>query len=181
MLIPDLPAIRVLKDTHPETQRVVINILRDMQANRYSKNEALEKYKKEREAKKASNPEHAQDKKRSRPDKSVQIPDLTGEITMFQEEHLKLQNQVALQQRLIGNLHKRVKQLESTLASHLEMGGPPAPSVEDITSAILLTSNSVESISECSTTPVPSQKDEECSQICLACNKKQSICKCFDD
>lgn len=142
------------------------------------RNEALEKYKKEREDKNASYPERSQDKKRSHPDndnpdksKRVTIRDAIAEIDMFQTEHLKLREEVNLQKRLLGHLHKRLKMLEQKFENHVSMDGSSAPSAEVIGSALLSLSST------------PSLKDdiEEVEKMCLACNKAVSLCKCFDD
>jgi len=168
--IPDLPNLKVGLDIDHRTRIHLINILRDMQANRYTKNEALEKNKKERDDKKRSRPDNG-------PDKRVTIRDTLAEIDMFQTEHLKLREFVQKQQQLIANLHKRLKTVEALLTSHLQMDGSPAPSADVISSAILSTSASLESRGSASL------KDdiEEVDKMCLACNKVVRNCKCFDD
>src|SRR5829696_1754827 len=88
--IPDLPNLKVGLDIDHRTRIHLINILRDMQANRYTKNEALEKNKKERDDKKRSRPDNG-------PDKRVTIRDTLAEIDMFQTEHLKLREFVQKQ------------------------------------------------------------------------------------
>lgn len=158
----DEPHLRVSADIHPTTFYNVREILRMMQRER-TRNTSLEKA---REDKKRSNPDNAD------PDngkKRVTIRDALSEIDMFQTEHLKLREFVQTQQRLIGNLHKRVKWLESTLSCHLQMDGSSAPSVESISSAVQSLGSLKDEIEE-----VPEEK-------CTCCLKVISVCKCFDD
>ena len=182
MYVPDLPVINVSRDIDHRTRIHLIHLLRDMQANRYTKNEALEKYKKEREDKKASYPEPAQDKKRYHPDnadpdkgqkKRVTVRDALSEIDMFQTEHLNLRKEVDLQKRLIGNLHRRLKELETKFNNHISMDGSSADAASIGSALLSLSSNQLD--------PTPKDDIEEVEKMCLACNKAVSLCKCFDD
>lgn len=175
----ETPHLRVSKDIDYRTAINIRETLRMMERER-NRNDALEKYKKEREDKKASYPAKP-DKKRSAPDsgpdKRVTIRDALAEIDMFQTEHLKLREQVALQQRLIGNLHKRLKWTENLITEHLSMnssnGTSSVPSAEVITSAVSSLASLRDDIEEIPLTQADPEK-------CTCCYKIIKDCKCFD-
>lgn len=175
--IPDLPRILV-GDIDHRTRIHLVNLLRDMQNDRYKRNDALEKYKedkkKKRDAEKASSdvpPPADVDEPPSK--KRLTVAAVMSEQSMFQEEHFKLVERVGILQARLNKTIRVLIGLQRRFDEHVSLDSNGATPVASIT----LSAGSLEE-----STPTPPKSSQPwLKQVCLACNKRNEDCKCFDD
>lgn len=153
------PHIWVNQDIDHRTRIHLINLLRDMERSRNS-NAALEESKKKREAPTPSPPSK----------KRITATTVMAEQEMFQEEHLKLLERVGRMEARLNKTIRVLAALQARFEEHVSLDSNGATPVASIT---LSAGSQNEDGSNQSSKKLP--------RTCLACNKSEDVCKCFDE
>lgn len=167
MYVPDLPNLLVGSIDH-RTRIHLINLLRDMQRDRYTRNEALEKYKAEKSKRPARTDPEISGTPPSK--KRITASQVMSEQEMFQAELLKLVERVGMIEARQNKTIRVLAALQARFEEHVSLDSNGATPVASIT---LSAGSQSEDGSNQSSKKLP--------RTCLACNKSEDVCKCFDE